>query len=233
MIKEKECKGHGKAFGANACGKMTEVSKRKYGLCPSCYWNWMQTSEAGKIHYQKQFLPMAKKQTEKRAKEEKQRLTDELTNWRDKLQSKVQEISRLIDVGLPCLALGYHAGQIHGGHIFSKGSNKTIALNLHNIHRQSAQSNHSHNDDGLLREKLAKEYGKDYFEFISELRRCPALHYTNLEYKKFYKKACTIALNLKKAGQNFNKEQRILIRNRLNRELSIYDKEYCDFELKK
>ena len=34
------------------------------------------------------------------------------------------------------------ANQMHAGHVYSRGSNPMLRFNLHNIHRQSAQSNH-------------------------------------------------------------------------------------------
>jgi len=221
----KKCKSLGRSKGYEGCGKLSE--NRSVGLCPACLWNWMVSTEAGKLYKIKVFDVKVEKAILKAAREDKKQQKDNLTNWSAKLQTRLQEISRLIDIGLPCLALGYHAGQIHGGHIFSKGSNKTIALNLHNIHRQSAQSNYSHNDDGLLREKLALEYGRGYLDFILEMRQCEALHYNNLEYMEFYKKANEIALMLKKKGANFDLTGRIEMRNHINLTLGIYPEKYC------
>lgn len=220
----KKCSGINKAKGYNGCGK--ETAFRTYGLCASCFWDWMQTTELGKIHYTKSFIPKVDKKIEKEKKAKEIKLKSDFTNWRNKLQTKVQEIARLIDIGLPCLARGYHAGQLHGGHVYAKGGNKTIALNLHNIHRQSAQSNKWQNDDGLLRDGLATEYGMDYFGFVSELRKCQALHYSNMEYEQFYKKACKIANQLKKEGKRFDTLERIEMRNKVNSELGIYDDKF-------
>ena len=153
----------------------------------------------------------------------------DITDWRAKLQTKLQEIARLIDNGQPCLARGVHSKQVHGGHIFAKGGNSSMALNLHNIHRQSAQSNHFQNDDGLLREGLAKEYGKAYMEFVSNLRRTPQLMYSNDEYHEFYFKANNIAKDMKKHMTTCDMMDRIESRNNINNELGIYPLEYCNF----
>lgn len=225
----KNCKGQNRAKGFDGCG--LPFDKLVHGLCSVCLWEWMVSTEAGKLYKIQIFDPKVEKANLKTTRKREKELRDNLTNWRVKLQTRVQEIARLIDIGLPCLALGYHAGQIHGGHIFSKGSSKTISLNLHNIHRQSAQSNHSHNDDGLLREKLALEYGTDYLGFLLEMRQCDALHYNNLEYMEFYKMANEIALMLKKKGQNFDLEGRIKVRNEINLTLGIYPEKYCVYEL--
>lgn len=232
MKENKICKGINKAHGYAGCGKPTDVKRRKYGLCPSCLIDWATTNESGKIWYQTQFIPKVKKITEKEQRKKTREERESIINYREKLQTEIQKIARLIDIGLPCLALGYHPDQMHGGHIYSKGSNKTMALNLHNIHRQSAKSNWTHNDDGLLREKLVEEYGYEYHDFISGLRKTPALHYTNMEYKDFYRKACKASKFLKQSGQTFNKEERIIMRNRINLELGIYDKEFSTFNIK-
>jgi hypothetical protein len=52
-----------------------------------------------------------------------------MINYKVKLQNKVQEIARLIDHHLPCLARGKF-GQMHGGHIYSKGSSPNCKFNL-------------------------------------------------------------------------------------------------------
>ena len=227
-MNKKECKGINKAFGYDGCGKLSDY--RKFGLCPYCLYDWMTNSENGKIYYLKQFKPKVNNQTKKRNKEKEKKDRDKITNYRNLLQTKIQLICRLIDIGLPCLARNYHPKQMHGGHVFAKGGNKTMALNLHNIHRQSAQSNKWQNDDGLLREGLQKEYGIEYFNFISELRRLKALKYSNIEYKEFYIIASKIALKLKKQGDTFSLIGRIDQRNKINIELGIYSKEYCIFK---
>jgi len=228
-IKEKNCKGMNKAFGFDGCGKLSKY--RKYGLCPSCLSDWMSNTIIGQ-EYLNSLKIKGKSILTKEKKLSDKKLKDKLIDWRDKLQSKVQEISRLIDFGQPCLARNYHPKQIHGGHVFSRGSNKTIALNIHNIHRQSAQSNHFQNEDGLLREGLINEYGNDYFEFLSGLRRITKLKYFNYEYQEFYKTACKISNRLKKDKKQLSKVQRIEKRNEVNLKLGIYDKEYCIYELK-
>lgn len=176
----------------------------------------------------KQRLAKEKQQKAESIKQ-KNELKKEVTKWSEELQTEVNKIVRLIDKDLLCLARN-RGGQIHAGHIYSRGSNSTIKYNLHNIHRQNAQSNHFQNDDGLLREGLQKEYGIDYFNFVSELRQTPPLKYTNKEYFEFTKKAKEIVLRLKKANLNYSLKNRILMRNKINTELGIYDKEFCVYQ---
>lgn len=68
-----------------------------------------------------------------------------------------------------------------------------------------------------------------YMEFISNLRRTPALKYSNEEYHEFYKKALSIINRMKKEDRIYGIEERLSLRDELNKELGIYDLEYCVF----
>jgi len=236
MIKEKPCKGLDAAFGFPGCGKMVKVENRKFGLGKMCCFNlWLMDTEAGQLYLNKA-MRISKKAHEKenpaiKPFDKKQHKKDKeaLKDWSKELQVKVNFIVRLIDKGLNCLARDYPAKKIDAGHVFARGGNQTIRFNLHNIHRQSAQSNHFQNDDGLLREGLVKEYGQYYMDFISELRRTPQLHITNTEYHQIYKLASKIALRLKKADNEYSLEDRIRLRNSINKELGIYENVFCQF----
>ncbi|HEY6143758.1 MAG TPA: recombination protein NinG [Flavobacterium sp.] len=167
----------------------------------------------------------------KKAKQEKEKMSkykDNTTNWKNRLQTEINTIVRAIDKGLPCLAKK-RFGQIHAGHVFGRGSNTTIRFNLHNIHRQNAQSNHFQNDDGLLREGLTNEYGQEYMTFVSELRQTPALTYKDKEFKEFTEKAHEIAKRLLKLDLEYSLKIRIMLRNKINQEIGIYTPEFCVF----
>ena len=64
MIKEKKCKGQNKAISFNGCGKNVNVAFRKYGLCSSCYAEFLTETEAGKIIMQKAVLKVQKPRLE-------------------------------------------------------------------------------------------------------------------------------------------------------------------------
>jgi len=229
--KSKPCKGTGVASGLG-CGIPT--LHRIYGLgkmC-GCYPDFLLKTDAGKVIMQKAMLKgkqTVKKEIVKNSKTETRKQKDKLKKWSDELQKKVNIIVRFIDKDLPCLATKRIAKQTHAGHIFARGGNQTIRFNLHNIHRQSAQSNHFQNDDGLLREGVVREYGQPYMDFISELRRTPQLNYSNEDYHEFYKKASKIALSLKKLDVLYGIEERLIQRDKINQELGIYSIEYCLF----
>ncbi len=224
--KEKPCDGTGKAKGYG-CRKMTK--HRVYGLGKMCcYSDWLLNSENGKIKLEKARIT-GKKKFEKEKKKESREEKSLNQDWGKKLQTEINSIVRTIDKGLTCLARNQR-GQIHAGHVFARGGNQTIKYNLHNIHRQSAQSNHHQNDDGKLREGLVNEYGQEYMDFISSLRRTPALKLNNVEYRELTNKARIILKNLKLADKIYNKSERIEMRNRINFELLIYNYKFCEFK---
>jgi len=223
MIQEKICKGVGITSGYG-CGKMVNVCNRKYGLGKMCcYPSWLLESENGKIKMQKAILKASK------PKFDKVKAKENTTDWNKKLQSKINEIVRLIDKDQPCLAKGIHAKQMHAGHVFSRGSNPMLRFNLHNIHRQSAQSNHFQNEDGLFREGIVKEYGYTYFNFISELRKIKDLKITTDEYIEYYRNASRICLYLKKENKIYDIYMRFHLRNSINLSLGIYSYSNCTF----
>lgn len=239
----KKCKGTGKAKDFEGCGvelpytekKGIRIYNAKFGLgidC-KCYSTWLLSTKEGK-----EVLNAAKISGKKKVKkEEKRKQFKERTarrsltkDWSKELQTVINKIVRHIDNGLPCLARKV-SGQMHAGHVYARGGNSTIKYNLHNIHRQSAHSNHFQNDDGKLREGIVEEYGQEYMDFISELRRTPQLHFNNKEYRDLTEKARGIFNRMKSERRAYTKSERIEMRNRVNIELGIYHREYCEFEL--
>ena len=204
--KKKKCK---------VCGKEFEQYNSLVSWCsPQCGFKLSQS-----------------KLKEKRTKEwqiEKKRLKTEVTDWKGNLQMEINKIVRLIDKDLCCLARN-KKGQIHAGHVYARGGNANMRYNLHNIHRQSAQSNHFQNDDGLLREGVVNEYGQGYMDFISDLRRTPVPKYSKNEYMDMYYKARKIVLRLRKCDLKYSLNNRILLRNKINIEMGIYEEIYSVF----
>lgn len=227
-IKKKPCCGNGKAKGYG-CGSMQLY--RKYGLgreC-GCYGEWLFSSEEGNKLIKKTTLK-AKKVVKAKKKKEYKKEKQKVENWKNKLQTKVQEIARLIDYGQDCLARQIPGKQMHGGHILSKGGHSECRFNFHNIHRQSAYSNTYQNDDDLMKEGLEREYGKEYLDFVKSLKGREIPKWSNLEYHDFYKKACKIANAMRTDLKVNDAETRIELRNKANSTLSIYPKESSVFK---
>ena len=222
-VKAKECKSCNPKTKGLGCGKPS--FKRKYGLCQRCFLDWLLYTPEGQKHLEQSTLKGKKKARKDKEREEHaliKKLKIDTTDYKSKLQTKVNEIARLIDTGLPCLARGNHAKQMHGGHVLSRGSQPSMRYNLHNIHRQSAQSNHWQQDDIKMREGLAREYGNGYLDFLIGLKATPPLKYSNVEYKEFYEIACEIARDMRLSGEVFNTKERIKKRNWVNIKIGMY-----------
>ncbi len=87
------------------------------------------------------------------------------------LQDLLQHIARLIDKDIPCIDCGRtEAHRWDGGHYVSKGSNKAISLNLHNIFKQNGWCNNQGNaskEDFI--NGIADMYGKEYADMVDGL----------------------------------------------------------------
>jgi len=188
---------------------------------------WIEETEQGQKYLSKT-IKQAQKKVEKEKKAKKEKVKKELTDWKEKLKEKIQLIARLIDNGQPCLARSHMAKQMHGGHVFSVGSSFGFSLNLHNVHRQSAQSNHFQNEDGKFRDGLKNEYGEKYLSFLQR-RASIKLHKSNAEYAEKYPLALDIVKRLKAENKVYSLEERISLRNSINLELGIYEEKDCVF----
>ena len=228
----RKCKGVNTARDYKGCGERKH--HHRFGLCTPCFINWLNTTPEG-IAYKEKMTIKAKKENfnsnknawrarRKKGKEEIRTLGE----LKDKLQTPINKIIRLIDKGLPCLARKQF-GQIHAGHVYSIGSNETTRFNLHNIHRQCAQSNHHGNEDGLLRDELRNEYGQGYRDFVEKIQQTPVLKPTKTEIRDLTKKARAIVKRLTEEDKTYTKAYRIELRNQINKELGIYAAEFCEF----
>lgn len=173
-----------------------------------------------------------KQREEKRIALEKNGLKKE-TNHRQLLQKEVQLIARLIDYKCLCLARNIVPTQKNGGHVYTNAGNTNMALNLHNIFLQAAQSNRSQKDDSLMQDGVARVFGEDYLSFIRGLKRTPIMKYTNDEYKEIRQRASVIIKQLKEWNRDLisprSATSRIQLRNWANLELGIYPNEFLNF----
>jgi hypothetical protein len=232
-LKEKACVGTGiaKDFG---CGHKTKFRKYGLGKMCGCYSDWLLNSENGKIKMQKSIIAgkvKVQKEIRKAKVEEKTKTKIELMTA-DKyravhLQPIINEIARIIDFGQSCIATG-NFGKMNGGHYVSVGANRTTALNLHNIHIQSFESNHHKGGDPIkYKAGLIERYGKEYFEYIEYIQRHKALHLTKGDMIEIALKASFIRAELKRNEEQKTPYERIELRKEVNLKLKIYDQEFC------
>lgn len=181
---------------------------------PVCFW------EAGK----KKLALKEKKENQEWKEKEKEKLMS-LTDWKDKLQIEINKIVHLIDKGQPCIASQATKCQFHAGHYVSRGSNDTIRFNLHNIHKQAAQSNAGHMKSGdtiNYQDGLKRVYGLEYFEMVESLRKIPPIKLTIEDLKDKIVIARLIIKDLKSWANTYDAKERIEMRVELNFRLGIY-----------
>ena len=231
QTKPKPCKAIGKALGFNSCGKITPF--RKFGLCMSCYPKFIMETEAGKLIMQKAILKVQKPRLEETKSNNKKLRIEIMSNdeyRKTYIQPVINKIARLIDFGQPCIATKRY-GKMAGGHFYSVGSNRTTALNLHNIHIQNFESNGMSGGDPLLYiDGLKDTYGNDYFDFVTSLKKTPILKLKKSEMIEIYSRAKIIVLKLQKDLKELTPTERINARNEFNTFLNIYEEDYCIFK---
>ncbi|HET8736217.1 MAG TPA: recombination protein NinG, partial [Pricia sp.] len=132
-----------------------------------------------------------------------------------------------------CIATG-NFGKMNGGHYLSVGANRTTAYNLHNIFIQSFESNTFRGgDDKNYQYGLKEIFGRNYFDFVHSLRRCPALHLTKDDLREVKKNAKIVLKRLKENRKIRHPEERVRERNRANKVIGIYPDDYGTFRLEK
>lgn len=88
------------------------------------------------------------------------------------LAKECQKLARMIDTkfGYNCIDCDRpFAAQQDGGHFKSKGSNQSLAYNLHNIHSQRSECNCNGIGGGRERQYyngLVKRYGQEYANYV-------------------------------------------------------------------
>ena len=227
--KPKKCKGTGKALGYG-CGD--KLFLHKFGLCQKCFKEWLFSNDG--LPYLNSTQIRAKKYVQKeqnkelaiKKEETRQKKIDLMSSDRYRakyVQPVFNKIARLIDYGQPCIVTGYYDGVMNGGHFISVGNNRTLSLNLHNIHIQSYESNGPKGGDNqLYRQGLIDTYGIEYLEKIEALRSIPALKLSKSELVHFRSIAIKIANELKSNPIIRTPEERIALRESINKKIGIY-----------
>lgn len=230
------CKGLGIAKG-HGCGTPQKNRIHGLGIDCRCYSKWLLNTPEGAEKLKRTTITVSEKAIRQRKIDERNKTKESKIDlmsadaYRAKiLQPVINEIARLIDFGQPCIATGNY-GKENGGHYISVGANRTICLNLHNIHIQSYESNHHKSGDTLnYQNGIVDIYGQEYLDFMNGLKSHPLLKLTKQDLIEIYKLAKPIRNSLAKNPQPLNTEERIQLRNDINQALNIYMDEYCVFK---
>lgn len=228
--KPKRCRGTGKAIGYG-CGDKKFL--HKFGLCQTCFKEWLFSNDglpylnSTKIRAKKHVQKEQKKEQSAKKEENRQKKIDLMgvDKYRAEiLQPIFNEIARLIDYQCPCIATGLYDGKMAGGHYHSVGSNRTIALNLHNIHIQSFHSNGptGGGDNIRYRNGIIRTYGQEYMDKMESLSKTPSIHLSKSDMIEIKKLASNIRNELKANLKYRTPEERIKLREEINLRLGIY-----------
>lgn len=166
-MKPKKCKGTGKAKG-HGCGEMNVY--RTYGLCNSCYRDWLLNTDEGRQKLNNITLKATKdrrelKKTEKQIKEERS-ISREL----NLTKIKCHEYIRLRDKGKPCISCGIpYKSNFDAGHFYKAEIYSWLKFNELNIHGQCVQCNRRKEGNiNAYAINLKKRIGEEKFNELEE-----------------------------------------------------------------
>lgn len=225
MEKKKKCRGLGLAK-LSGCGTETILHPMRKGLCFHCWRVWLSTTEDGSEYIKKMSIKTKKDIKHLQAKQKTKGLRDIMSvdAYRAKvLQPVINEIARIIDYGQPCIATGRTTGKMAGGHRKSVGTNRGIALNLHNVHIQSFESNSFRGgDERAYDQGILVNYGKDYLDYLISIENHTS-KFAKYELENAYKLACEFRNKLKKEKNILDAESRINKRKEGNLCIGLYN----------
>ena len=167
-INKNTCKGTGRALGYG-CGY--PVYRFRFGLCQTCYQDWLINSPNGKAYVLKMMI---------KSKPKKKKIAHKYIKWQDKefpeMKTYVQEqfcnpYIRLRDIenfGY-CISSGKEIQD--AGHYFSRGSCESMRFCVQNIHGQCRHSNTTkHGDLENFTAGLINRHGLEYFKELQNLK---------------------------------------------------------------
>jgi len=168
MIKSKKCKGQGKAISFNGCGKMTDVKFRRYGLCTSCFADFILNTDYGKILLEKATLKATKDRRELEKAEKEKTENDKLSYHLKKTQTLVNKAVRLRDKHKPCISQNIPwQKDFDAGHCYSVKQYSALRFDFDNIHSQSIYANRfKEGDEQNYLMNLPNRIGKERTEAL-------------------------------------------------------------------
>lgn len=161
ILKEKKCKGIGKASSVNGCGKLTLY--RKFGLCNSCLSDFLFNSDAGKLIFNKINLKV-KTDSNKAFKSDLREKLKTLGEYKAEARKSFQKWIRMRDNDKGCISCNTTTADIYdGGHFYKAEVYSGLIFNENNCHKQCRKCNRFMNGNELnYRKGLIARYGIDY-----------------------------------------------------------------------
>jgi hypothetical protein len=160
-IKEKKCKGIGKASSVSGCGTLTKY--RKFGLCSSCLSDFLFNTDSGKLIFNKINLKV-KSDSNKAFKSDLREKLKTIGYYKAEARKSFQKWIRLRDSDKPCISCNSTiASTFDGGHFYKAEVYSGLIFNENNCHKQCRKCNRFMNGNELnYRKGLIARYGIDY-----------------------------------------------------------------------
>ena len=185
--KEKKCKATGKANGFDSCGNM--AFKRTYGLCDSCYRNWLLNTPEGKEKVQAMTIKVSASRVSMDKAITESKNTKSLGYLLTSTKNACHTFIKLRDKGKPCVSCGnpwnpdHQAGHWKKAELFS-----TIKFNENNIHNQCVGCN-IHKDGNVQEYDLRVhlrigEDGKQEIERLAAMDKKVDFSWDRIELEK-------------------------------------------------
>lgn len=170
-VKSKPCKGIGKCHGIKGCGKPS--TKRKFGLCPACLWEWMCLNDNGKVWRETQFIPKVKRKTEKEKKKRNREQREAMKSIARLIQEArvpFQKWIRLRDANKACISCNQTGADIFdAGHFYKSEVYRGMIFNPSNCHSQCRACNRYMNgNESNYRLGLINRYGEEFVKKLDE-----------------------------------------------------------------
>lgn len=161
QLKEKKCKGIGKASSVNGCGKLTKF--RKFGLCSSCLSDFLFNTDCGKLIFNKINLKI-KSDKEKAFKSDLRQKLKTIGEYKQEARKVFQKWIRMRDNDKPCISCNtITAEMFDAGHFYKAELYSGLIFNENNCHKQCRKCNRFLNGNELnYRKGLINRYGIDF-----------------------------------------------------------------------
>jgi hypothetical protein len=168
-VKEKPCKGTGKAKGFDSCGKKTMW--RKYGLCSECFRSWLISTPEGDEVIKKHALRASRKIKREQTIKEKEykEKNKSIAQLKNEARKVFQQWIRMRDADKKCICCDENSETWDAGHYYKAELYTGIIFDEMNVNKQRVYCNQwLGGNEGEYRKGLIKRYGSKAVEDLDE-----------------------------------------------------------------
>lgn len=196
QVKNKPCKGTGKAKNFESCGTLQKFRKYGLGIECKCYSKWLRESLEG----QEMILKASKKAKMYSVVEDRKIYNKEKKDRKWELMSKAQKIQaarkvfqkwiRNRDINLPCISCGtLYSEEWHGSHYKNANEYSLLIFNEDNVNRSCLRCNKFlHGAKETYRTRLIEKIGIERVLYLDSIPPNVVHRYSDEELKSIIDK---------------------------------------------